>query len=201
MEAGKKGPLSPLAATQAALAEANRRMLTDEQLQRALESFEKIMTYRSEMYLHLSRRVRVTVRGGMGVFAAVGLAMFLLLITLVIQVEHAVESSRQLAAHVRTVAVDMAQIESTMTQIDAQMQRFDSIGGYMHVMTGQTELIADGMVNLDARMQVIDRQMSAINARLFNVTRSMGAMGGAVNGMGHSVTEIARPAGMFGFLP
>ena len=201
MDTGKKGTLSPLAATQAALAEANRRMLTDEQLQRALESFERIMTYRSEMYLHLSKRVRVTVRGGMGVFAAVGLAMFLLLITLVLQVEHAVESSRELAVHVRTVAADMAQVESTMRQIDARMRHFDSIGGYMHVMTDQTTLIADGMVNLDARMQVINGQMSKINARLFNVTRSMGAMGAAVNGMGHSVTEVARPAGMFGFLP
>ena len=200
MEAGQKGTLSPLAAAQAALAEANRRMLTDEQLQRALESFEKIMTYRSEMHLHLSKRVRVTVRGGMGVFAAVGVAMFVLLITLVIQVEHAVDSSRQLAGHVRTVAADMAQIETTMSQIDTRMQRFDSIGGHMHVMTDQTVLIAEGMGSLDGRMKVIDQQMTAINARLSSVTRSMGAMGLAVNGMGHSVSEVARPAGMFGFL-
>lgn len=201
MDAGNRGTLSPLAAAQAALAEANRRMLTDEQLQRALESFEKIMTYRSEMYLHLSKRVRVTVRGGMGVFAAVGLALFVLLITLVIQVEHAVESSRQLAAHVQTVARDMVRIESTMGEIDTRMRHFDSIGEYMHVMTDQTTLIADGMAGLDARMQVIGRQMAAINARLLNVTHSMGAMGVAVDGMGHSVTEVARPAGMFGFLP
>ncbi len=201
MESGKKEPLSPLAAAQAALAEANSKMLADEQLQRALQAFEKIMTYRSELYLLLSKRVRVTVRGGMAVFAAVGIAMFLLLITLVIQVEHAVESSVQLATHVRTVAADMAQIESTMQQIDVRMQHFDSIGGYMHVMTDQTALIADGMNNLDTRMQVIDRQMTAINTRLFNVTRSMATMGVAVNGMGHSVTDVARPAGMFGFLP
>jgi hypothetical protein len=201
MDAGNRGTLSPLAAAQAALAEANRRMLTDEQLQRALESFEKIMTYRSEMYLHLSKRVRVTVRGGMGVFAAVGIALFVLLITLVIQVEHAVESSRQLAAHVQTVARDMVRIESTMGEIDTRMRRFDSIGEYMHVMTDQTTLIADGMAGLDARMQVIGRQMAAINARLLNVTHSMGAMGVAVDDIGHSVTEVARPAGMFGFLP
>lgn len=201
MDAGKPRTLSPLAAAQAALAEANRRMLTDEQLQRALETFEKIMTYRSEMYLHLSRRMRVTVRGGMGVFAAVGLAMFVLLITLVVQVEHAVESSRLLARHVQVVAADMAMIETTMAQIDTRMQRFESIGGYMHVMNDQTARIADGMTGLDARMKVIDGQMSAVNARLYNVTRSMGAMGMAVGGMGQSVTDIARPAGMFGFLP
>lgn len=201
MDAGKRGPLSPLAAAQAELAAANRRMLTDEQLQRALETFEKIMTYRSEMYLHLSRRVRVTVRGGMGVFAAVGLAMFVLLITLVVRVEHAVESSRLLARHVQTVAADMAMIETTMAQIDTRMQRFDSIGGYMHVMNDQTARIAEGMTGLDARMKVIDGQMSGVNARLFSVTRSMGAMGMAVDGMGQSVTDIARPAGMFGFLP
>lgn len=159
------------------------------------------MTYRSEMYLHLSRRVRVTVRGGMGVFAAVGLAMFVLLITLVVRVEHAVESSRLLARHVQTVAADMAMIETTMAQIDTRMQRFDSIGGYMHVMNDQTARIAEGMTGLDARMKVIDGQMSGVNARLFNVTRSMGAMGMAVDGMGQSVTDIARPAGMFGFLP
>ncbi|MEZ5541799.1 MAG: hypothetical protein R3F42_07130 [Pseudomonadota bacterium] len=201
MDAGHRKPLSPLAAAQAALAEANRRMLTDEQLQRALESFEQIMTYRSEMYLHLSRRVRVTVRGGMAVFAAVGIALFVLLITLVVQVEHAVDSSRQLATHVQTVAGDMVQIEATIAAIDTRMQRFDSISGYMHTMNEQTALIADGMDGLDARMEAIGRQMAVINAQLFSVTRSMGVMGVAVGDMGHSVTELARPAGMFGFLP
>jgi len=58
-------------------------------LQQALETFEQIMAYRNDMYLRLSHRVRTTVRGGMTVFALVGVAMFVLLITLVIQVEHA----------------------------------------------------------------------------------------------------------------
>ena len=145
MESGDD-TLSPLAAVQAELAKANRKVLLDDQLLDALHSFEQIMSYRNEMYLRLSHRVRATVRGGMAVFALVGIAMFLLLVTLVMQVEHARNSTALLAQHVDSVADDMLQIESTMLAMENRMRLFGSIGEYMHVMTGQTGVIAGGMM-------------------------------------------------------
>lgn len=189
-------PLSPLAAAQAALAEANRRMLVDEQLQHALEAFEQIMEYRGAMYLRLSQRVRTTVRGGMVVFALIGLAMFVLLATLVTQVQHAVQSTTMLTANLQSVTADMQSIEQAMLHMDERMHHFASIGEHMHVMTDHTTRIADGMSTLQGRMQVIERQMTTINGRLYNVTGHMGVMGDAVNGMGHSIHEVTRPFGM-----
>jgi hypothetical protein len=201
MEGEKKPPLSPLAQAQAALAEANRKLLTDDQLHQALGTFEQIMAYRNDMYLRLSRRVRTAVRGGMAVFALVGMAMFILLVTLAMQVEHARNSTALLARHVNTVAEDMQLIEATMVEMEKRMQLFGSIGEYMHVMTDQTGVIAGGMADLDRKMSVIENQMTSINGRLLHVTGGMGSMGHAVNGMGYSINEIARPAGMFGMTP
>jgi hypothetical protein len=196
MEPGK-GTRSPLAEAQAELAKANRKVLLDDQLLAALHSFEQIMAHRNEMYLRLSQRVRSTVRGGMAVFALVGLAMFVLLITLVMQVDHARTSSTLLARHVGAVAADMTRIEATVSDMEGRMQKFGSIGGYMHVMSDHTGDIAGGMQKLDASMAVIRGQMTAINGRLDRITRHVGVMGYAVNGMGHSINEVARPAGMF----
>lgn len=193
----ENGTLSPLAAAQAELARANRKVLLDDQLLDALRSFEQIMGYRNEMYLRLSQRVRTTVRGGMAVFAMVGLAMFLLLATLVMQVNHARESSSLLAKHVSTVATDMQAIEATILEMEGRMEKFASISGYMHIMTDHTGLIASGMEDLDGSMQAIRGQMTSINGRLARINRHVGAMGYAVNGMGHSMGEVARPAGMF----
>ena len=189
--------LSPLAAAQAELARANRKVLLDDQLLDALHSFEQIMAYRNEMYLRLSNRVRATIRGGMAVFAMIGLAMFLLLITLVTQVEHARESSRLLARYVTAVAIDMAQIESTVMQMEDRMGRFTTISGYMNIMTDYTGNIASGMQQLDSSMTAIRGQMASINNRLARINQHVGTMGNAVGGMGHSMGEIARPAGMF----
>ncbi len=192
-----KDTLSPLAAAQAELARANRKVLLDDQLLEALRSFEQIMSYRNEMYLRLSRRVRATVRGGMAVFALVGLAMFVLLITLVMQVEHARHSSTLLARHVTAVATDMGQIEATVMQMEERMQRFTTISDYMNIMTDQTGKIAHGMQQLDASMSAIRGQMSSINNRLARINHHVGSMGHAVNGMGQSMGELSRPAGMF----
>lgn len=189
--------LSPLAAVQEELARANRKVLLDDQLLEALRSFEQIMGYRNEMYLRLSQRVRTTVRGGMAVFAMVGLAMFLLLITLVMQVGHARTSSSLLAQHVTAVAADMGRIEATVRDMEGRMQKFDSISGYMHVMRDQTGHIAAGMQQLDTSMATIRGQMTSINNRLLRINSHVGAMGYAVNGMGQSMGEVARPAGMF----
>ncbi|MDX1698507.1 MAG: hypothetical protein R3308_09485 [Thiohalobacterales bacterium] len=189
--------LSPLAAVQDELARANRKVLLDDQLLDALRSFEQIMGYRNEMYLRLSQRVRTTVRGGMAVFAMVGLAMFLLLITLVMQVGHARNSSSLLAQHVTAVAVDMGRIEATVRDMEGRMEKFDSISGYMHVMRDHTGHIAGGMQQLDTSMAAIRGQMTSINNRLLRINGHVGAMGYAVNGMGHSMGEVARPAGMF----
>jgi len=188
--------LSPLAAVQAELAKANRKVLLDDQLLEALHSFEQIMAYRNEMYLRLSHRVRATVRGGMAVFAMVGLAMFLLLITLVMQVDHARKSSTLLASHVTAVAADMGQIESTVLEMEDRMEKFATISEYMNVMTAHTGNIASGMQQLDTSMGAIRGQMASINSRLSRITHHVGAMGHAVNGMGHSMGEMARPAGM-----
>ncbi len=188
---------SSLAAVQAELAEANRKALLDEQLVAALRSFEQIMGHRNEMYLRLSGRVRQTVRGGMAVFALVGIAMFLLLITLVMQVNHARTSSALLAQHVSTVAGDMSRIETTVLDMEQRMQRITTIAGNMHLMTGQTGSIAGGMQTLDNSMTVIHTQMQSINQRLDRLNRHMGSMGHAVNGMGHSIHDMSRPAGMF----
>lgn len=193
----KEPPLSPLAAVQAELAEANRKALLDDQLLQALESFEQIMSHRNEMYLRLSHRVRYTVRGGMAVFATIGVAMFVLLATLVMQVDHARESSRLLARHVSVMAGDMEQIETSVHDMEGRMHQFVSIGDYMHVMTDQTGVISAGMEDMDANMAVIKRQMTSINGRLGRITRHTGAMGHAVNGMGRSMNDMARPAGMF----
>lgn len=201
MEDEKKPPLSALAETQAALAAANLKLLTDGQLQQALETFEQIMAHRNDMYLRLSQRVQTTVRGGMAVFAMVGVAMFVLLVTLAMQVGHARDSTALLAQHVGTVAEDMQLIEVTIMKMETRMQRFASIGEHLHVMTGQTGVIAGGMANLDRKMHVIENQMASINGRLVHVTRGMGSMGYAVNGMGHSIKDVARPAGMFSMLP
>ena len=189
--------LSPLAAVQAELAKANRKVLLDDQLLEALHSFEQIMAYRNEMYLRLSHRVRATVRGGMAVFAMVGLAMFLLLITLVMQVDHARKSSTLLARHVTAVAADMGQIETTVLEMEDRMEKFATISGYMNIMTDHTGNIASGMQQLDTSMGAIRGQMASINSRLSRITHHVGAMGHAVNGMGHSMGEMARPAGMF----
>ena len=189
--------LSPLAAAQAELAKANRKVLLDDQLLEALRSFEQIMGYRNEMYLRLSQRVRTTVRGGMAVFAMVGLAMFLLLITLVMQVDRARESSTLLARHVTAVATDMGQIEATVRDMETRMQKFASISDYMNIMTDHTGRIAAGMQELDTSMTAIRGQMGSINSRLARINRHVGAMGYAVNGMGYSMGEMARPAGMF----
>lgn len=189
--------LSPLAAVQDELARANRKVLLDDQLLDALRSFEQIMGYRNEMYLRLSQRVRTTVRGGMAVFAMVGLAMFLLLITLVMQVGHARNSSSLLAQHVTAVAADMGRIEATVRDMEGRMEKFDSISGYMQVMRDQTGHIAGGMQQLDTSMAAIRGQMTSINNRLLRINSHVGAMGYAVNGMGHSMGEVARPAGMF----
>ena len=197
----KNPPQSALAQAQGALAEANRKLLTDDQLQQALEAFEQIMAYRNEMYLRLSHRVRSTVRGGMAVFALVGVAMFVLLITLVMQVEHARNSTALLARHVDTVAADMRLIEETMLKMEARMQHFASISEYMHVMTDQTAIIAGGMANLDRKMNTIGNRMVSINGRLLHVTNGVGSMGYAVSGMDHSIRDVARPAGMFGMMP
>lgn len=188
---------SSLAAVQAELAEANRKVLLDEQLIEALRSFEQIMGYRNEMYLRLSGRVRQTVRGGMAVFGLVGIAMFLLLITLVMQVNHARTSSAMLAQHVSTVAANMVRVESTVLDMEQRMQRFATIAGNMRVMTGQTGSIAGGMQTLDDSMAVIHTQMQSINQRFDRINRHMGAMGHAVNGMGYSIHDMSRPAGMF----
>jgi len=189
--------LSPLAAAQAELAKANRKVLLDDQLLEALRSFEQIMGYRNEMYLRLSQRVRTTVRGGMAVFAMVGLAMFLLLITLVMQVDRARDSSTLLARYVTAVAIDMGQIEATVRDMETRMQKFASISDYMNIMTDHTGRIAAGMQELDTSMTAIRGQMGSINSRLARINRHVGAMGYAVNGMGYSMGEMARPAGMF----
>ena len=189
--------LSPLAAVQAELAKANRKVLLDDQLLEALHSFEQIMAYRNEMYLRLSHRVRATVRGGMAVFAMVGLAMFLLLITLVMQVDHARKSSTLLARHVTAVAADMGQIEATVLEMEDRMEKFATISEYMNIMTDHTGNIGSGMQQLDTSMGAIRGQMASINSRLSRITHHVGAMGHAVNGMGHSMGEMARPAGMF----
>jgi len=196
MEPGK-GTLSPLAEAQAELAQANRKVLLDEQLLEALRSFEQIMAYRNEMYLRLSQRVRTTVRGGMAVFAMVGIAMSVLLVTLVMQVDHARTSTSLLAQYVSAVAADMGRIETTVSDMEGRMQKFTSIGTYMHVMTDHTTNIATGMEQLDSSMLAIRGQMTSINSRLSRITYHMGAMGHAVGGMGHSINEVARPAAMF----
>jgi len=188
---------SPLAAMQSELATANRRILLDDQLLEALKSFEQIMAYRNEMYLRLSQRVRTTVRGGMAVFAMVGIAMFVLLITLVTEVDHARTSSTLLAQYVGEVARDMVRVESSVKDMEDRMQKFTSIGQSLHVMTGYTDNIATGMQGLDNNMVLIRGQMSSVNKRLDRITQHMNVMGRAVNGMGHSMNEVARPAGMF----
>ena len=193
----ENGTLSPLAAAQAELAKANRKVLLDDQLLEALRSFEQIMGYRNEMYLRLSQRVRTTVRGGMAVFAMVGLAMFLLLITLVMQVDRARESSVLLARYVTAVATDMGQIETTVQDMEDRMEKFATISGYMNIMTDHTGHIASGMQELDTSMTAIRGQMGSINSRLARINQHVGAMGHAVNGMGYSMQEVARPAGMF----
>lgn len=173
----------------------------DQQLQHSLEKFEQIMEHRSEMYLRLSHRVRTVVRGGMAVFAMVGLAMFILLYTLVVQIQHARASTAQLNQLVAVMALDMGAIVGTVEHMEAQLRLMERVGQNLSSITLETGSIAGQMSDVGSEIKSIQDDMSMLNRRLAHVAGNMGSMGQAVNHMGHSVKQMSRPASIFNMFP
>lgn len=173
----------------------------DLKLQDALEKFEQIMEYRSAMHLRLVRRVRSVVRGGMAIMAMVGIALFLLLLTLVIQADRALESTRTLDHYVADMEQDMAQVHDLIASMNRRMEVIQTIGQSITSMQGDTGSMAGDLQQLSDSVGSMEQRMQLVDRRLEHVAHNMGGIGQMVNGMGHDVYQMSKPAQSFNILP
>lgn len=161
----------------------------------ALQKFENIMQYRSDMYTRLANRVRNFVRGGMAIVSMVALALFFLLYTLATQMQHAAESTRQIQANVTHVAESMVVMRKLVDQLDQRVALMQDIQNNMSGITQNTQ----GMVN---NVNALNTEMHQVKQRMDNINQSLSRVTHSVSGIGHSVNRVGRDMnGMTGMFP
>lgn len=162
--------------------------IQEHNLSQALQKFENIMQYRSDMYHRLAQRVRTVVRGGMIIMSMVALALFFLLYTLATQMQHAATTTRDIQANVARVAENMNKMNALVAHLEQRMILMENI---QQNMAG----ITDSTGNMTGNISELNREMQSIQQRMTNINGSLQRMSHNVNNIGYSVGRVGRDMG------
>ena len=103
--------------------------------------------------------------------------------------------------HLRDVKGDMLDITVKVNAFDRHMRNMDAISGHTASMGASLPRIGNAMSTLAGQVDTIDKEMVLMRGGMGNVEQRVGRMVGSVALMRENTRQMARPMGMFPFMP
>lgn len=173
----------------------------NEKLELSLQKFEKIMQYRSDMYMRLAKRVRVFVRGGMFIVALVACGLSVLMYTLATELQRAAGITQELQANVTQVGSNMGEMRLLIANMEKRMQVMENMQKDLNGITGYTDVMVQDMKHINYNMGKMGYRLHNIDGSLKNMTQSVSNIGDSVKQVGRDVDDMAKPATPFDYMP
>jgi len=165
-----------------------------DELKDAIRHFDRVM--RSHMTIQglQGDRIKNSIRAGVIFLALIAISIFIILITMVNEVEQISLAVNGMDQSFDKVRQQMVKVDSLMTKMETNVAQMNSIGPVMQSMDREMIQMSQQVQQMQAETEAMGREVSVIRQQADIMTKTTERMDMEIYRMNHEVNRMAAPA-------
>lgn len=165
-----------------------------EELRDAVRHFDRIIRSQIAIQGRQGDRIKNSIRAGIVFLALIAITIFVILITMVTQVELISDAVTGMDDSFDDVRFEMAKIDNLMTDMEKNVTYLNSIASVMQNMDGEMVQMTQQMQQMQTEVESMSREVTVMRQQADIMTQTAGRMDMEIYRMNQEVNRMAIPA-------
>jgi len=163
-------------------------------IEQAVKRFENVMLSRIYVQQRLADRLKNSIRIGMVILFLLAIAIFILLLTLSVQVNRVGGVIADMNQNFIRISENMTHINHYMTDMEKQVSFLPEIKDKTAVFDQQIDLMNQDVFKIKNNMREMSGHISVVQSRMTEVSESVRQIDGQVLLMNRDTRRMSKPA-------
>ena len=173
-----------------------------DELRDAIRHFDRVIRSNMSIQGRLGDRLKNSIRAGMIFLALIAISIFIILITMVTQVEHISAAVTGMDTAFDRVREEMVVVDHLMTKMEKNGSYMKAIGSVMQSMDSEMIKMNENVAQMQAEAAAMNREVKVIRQQADVMAHTTGVMDREIYRMNQEVNRMATPArGMNNMFP
>jgi uncharacterized protein YoxC len=165
-----------------------------EELRDAIRHFDRVI--RSQMVIQgrMGDRLKNSIRAGILFLVLIAISIFVILVTMVTQVEQISDAVVRMDTSFDEVRNQMVKVDGLMTGMEKNVAYMDAVSTVMQVMDSEMEKTTDQMEQMQAEVDTMKNEVTVIRQQADIMTHTTGEMDMDIYRINQDINRMAAPA-------
>ncbi len=165
-----------------------------EELRSAIRHFDRVVRSQIAIQSKQGDRIRYSIRAGMLFLCLIAISIFVILITMVTQVQLISQAVTAMSDSFNEVKVQMVEVDDLMTKMEANVSSMSAINDVMQGMDGEMTQMSQQMQAIQAEVETMRNEVKVIRQQADVMTYNAGVMDMEIYRMNQEVNRMSAPA-------
>ncbi|MBL3588983.1 MAG: translation initiation factor 2 [gamma proteobacterium endosymbiont of Lamellibrachia anaximandri] len=168
--------------------------VTDEQLVRAVTSFEAIIVSQIEIKNILGDRLNYSIRTGLIILGLIAISILILLLTLSSQITRISAVVGDMNQNFTSVSTQMENIDTYITSMEKRVSLLNGINGQTETMDREMGTITVDLRRMRGTLKGIQQHVKSVDGNIAYISSAIDKMNFDIQRMGHDMHRMGQPA-------
>ena len=165
-----------------------------DELKDAIRHFDRIMRSHMTIQGRQGDRIKNSIRAGMVFLAVIGISIFIILITMVTQVEQISVAVSGMDSSFGEVRKQMTRIDALMSHMETNAVEMNTIGPVMQTIDSEMVQMTQQVQQIQSETEKMGKEVSVLRQQADTMAKTAERMDMEIYRMNHEVNRMATPA-------
>ena len=165
-----------------------------DELRSAIRHFDRVIRAQIKIQGMQGDRIKNSIRAGMLFLVLFGISIFVILMSMVTQVEQISEAVIKMDASFDEVRNQMVKVDGLMTGMEVNVSSMESIDSVMQSMNAEMLAMTQRIGSMQQKVESISQEVAVVRQQGSVMTNTAGAMDMEIYKMNQEVNRMAAPA-------
>jgi peptidoglycan hydrolase CwlO-like protein len=165
-----------------------------EELRNAIRHFDRVIRSQIVIQGRQGDRIKNSIRAGILFLVLIGISIFIILYTMVTQVNQISEAVVRMDHSFDEVRVQMNKVDELMTGMERNVLYMDAVSTVMQNMDSEMGQMTRQMQQMQAEVDAMKNEVTVIRQQADIMTRTTGVMDQEIYRMNQDINRMATPA-------
>jgi hypothetical protein len=165
-----------------------------EELRDAIRHFDRVIRSQIVIQGRQGDRIKNSIRAGMLFLVLIGISIFIILYTMVTQVNLISEAVVRMDTSFDEVRTQMVKVDALMTGMEKNVVYINAVSGVMQNMDGEMGTMTRQMGQMQGEVDAMRNEVTVIRQQADMMTRTTGVLDQQIYRMNQDMNRMAAPA-------
>ena len=165
-----------------------------EELRSAIRHFDRVIRAQMKIQGMQGDRIKNSIRAGMLFLVLIGISIFVILMSMVTQVEQISEAVTTMDDSFDQVRDQMVRVDALMTNMEVNVSSIESVDRVMQSMDVEMHAMTERIGNMQQEVSSMSHEVAVLRQQADAMTHTAGVMDMEIFKMNREVNRMATPA-------